>query len=107
MTCKSIGNTDEVVVLLDAKITEDVAGSNENGIKEDLNMVGTKEQVEDIWYYAEEVVDQINLPYIMTCESIGNTDEVSVLLGAKVTEDVAGSNENEIKLEVNMMGTKE
>ena len=53
------------------------------------------------------MVETINLPSIMTCENMGNTDEVVVLLDAEVTEEIAGSNKNKIKEEVNMVGTKE
>ena len=107
MTSESMRSIDDIVVLLDAKVIENVVVSNENEIMEEVNMVGTKEEVEDIWAEAEEVVEPINLPSIMTCESIGNTDEVVVLLDVKVTEDVAGSNENEIKEELNMVSTNE
>ena len=55
-------------------------------------MVGTKEEVQDIWSEAQELVDKINLPSIITCKIIGNTDEFVVLLDGKVTEDVSGRN---------------
>ena len=101
ITYKIIGNTDEVVIILDAKVSVDVSDSNENKIKGEVNMVGTKEEVEHICTEAEEVMEPVNLPPIMTDGSMGSVDEIGVLSDVKVSESVLGINRNEVNKEVN------
>ena len=97
MTCKTIGNTDEVLVLLDVRFTEDVAGSNKNTIKEAVKMVRKKEEVEHIWTEAEEVVEPVNLTLVWIDDSMGSVDDSVVFSDVKVDEYVLGSIRNEVK----------
>ena len=64
-------------------------------------MVGTKEEVEHICTEAEEVMEPVNLPPIMTDGSMGSVDEIGVLSDVKVSESVLGINRNEVNKEVN------
>ena len=77
-------------------------GRNENEIKEEVNMVGTKEEVEHIWTESEEVVEPVNLPPVTTDYRMGSLDEIVVSLSVKFAETVVCRNRNEVNKEVNM-----
>ena len=77
-------------------------------INKEVNMVGTKEEVEDMLSESVEVVESINLPPIMTDDSMGSVDDIVVFSYVKVAEAVVGSNRSEVKKELNMwVDTKE
>ena len=68
-------------------------GSKENA-EGTLILKESKEEVEDIWSEAEELVQTINHPAIMTSDSMVNIDEAVVLLDTKVNANVSGRNKN-------------
>ena len=74
-----MSSIDEAVLLLYTKVNTNAFRKNINEIKEELNMVRTKQEVEDIWDEAKEVVEPVNLPPVMTDDSTGIVDEIMVL----------------------------
>ena len=103
-------------VQMDVKKEADaVTGSEEGALV--LNMMSTysndrakgmnilmesKEEVENIWAEADEVVEPIRIAPIMLDKSTDSVVEAVVLINVKVTEAVVGSNKNRVKEEVNM-----
>ena len=61
MIDNSLVNVDKIVVFLDGRVTEDVVGVNINEVNKEVNLwMDTKEEVEEIWAKAEEVLEPLS-----------------------------------------------